>query len=73
MVSGPEELIGGIGEVLEDFDGKDGLARMHGETWRIRSKQPLARRQRIRVVRMDGLIFDVELEEECNGQVALIR
>ena len=67
VVSGPEELIGAVGEVLEDFDGKDGLARVHGETWRVRSKQPLARGQRIRVVRMDGLIFDVEPEEECNG------
>lgn len=66
VVSGPEELIGGVGEVLEDFDGKDGLARVHGETWRIRSKQPLARGQKVRVVRMDGLVFDVEPEEECN-------
>ena len=62
VVSGSEELIGSAGEVLEDFDGKDGWARVHGETWRIRSKQPLARGQRIKVVRMDGLIFDVEPE-----------
>ena len=62
VVSGREELIGSSGEVLEDFDGKDGWARVHGETWRIRCKQPLARGQKIRVVRMDGLIFDVEPE-----------
>ena len=62
VVSGREELIGSSGEVLEDFDGKDGWARVHGETWRIRSKQPLGRGQKIRVVRMDGLIFDVEPE-----------
>jgi membrane-bound serine protease (ClpP class) len=60
VVSGREELIGSSGEVLEDFDGKDGWARVHGETWRIRSKQPLSRGQKIRVVSMDGLIFDVE-------------
>ncbi len=60
VVSGSEELIGSSGEVLEDFDGKDGWAHVHGETWRIRSKQPLARGQKIKVVRMDGLIFDVE-------------
>ena len=63
VMSGREELIGYIGEVLEDFDGKDGLARVHGETWHIRSKQPLVRGQKIRVVRMDGLIMDVEPEE----------
>ncbi|MDE2310375.1 MAG: nodulation protein NfeD [Betaproteobacteria bacterium] len=63
VVSGREELIGSIGEALEDFDGKDGLARVHGETWRIRSKQPMSRGQKIRVVRMDGLILEVEPEE----------
>ena len=66
VVSGREELIGYIGEVLEDFDGKDGWARVHGETWRIKSRQPLGRGQRVRVVRMDGLILEVELEKECN-------
>ena len=60
VVSGSEELIGSSGEVLDDFDGKDGWARVHGETWRIRCKQPLARGQKIRIVGMDGLIFDVE-------------
>jgi membrane-bound serine protease (ClpP class) len=63
VVSGREELIGSSGEVLEDFDGKDGWAHLHGETWRIRCKQPLSRGQKIRVVHMDGLILDVELEE----------
>jgi membrane-bound serine protease (ClpP class) len=62
VVSGSEELLGSSGEVLEDFDGKDGWARVHGETWRIRSRQPLVRGQKIRVVRMDGLVFDVEPE-----------
>ncbi len=63
VVSGREELIGDIGEVQEDFDGKEGWARVHGETWRIKSKQPMRRGQRVRVVRMDGLILDVEPEE----------
>jgi membrane-bound serine protease (ClpP class) len=62
VVSGREELIGSSGEVLEDFDGKDGWARVHGENWRIRSHQPLSRGQRVRVVSMDGLILDVEPE-----------
>jgi membrane-bound serine protease (ClpP class) len=66
VVSGREELIGSSGEVLEDFDGKDGWARVHGENWRIRSKQPLGRGQKIRVVRMDGLIFDVEPDRGHN-------
>jgi membrane-bound serine protease (ClpP class) len=66
VVSGREELIGSSGEVLEDFDGKDGLARVHGETWRARCRQPLAKGQRVIVISMDGLILDVEPEEGRN-------
>jgi len=62
VVSGREELIGSCGEVLEDFDGRDGWARVHGENWRIRCKQPLSSGQKIRVVGRDGLVFDVEPE-----------
>lgn len=60
VVSGREELIGSGGEVLEDCDGKDGWARVHGENWHIRCRQPLIGGQKIRVVSMDGLILDVE-------------
>ena len=66
VVSGSEEMIGSRGEVLEDFDGKDGLARVHGETWRARCRQPLAKGQRVRVISIDGLILDVEPEEGRN-------
>ena len=65
VVSGREELIGHIGEVLEDFDGKDGWARVHGERWRIAGKQPLSRGQRVRVVHMNGLILEVEPERQA--------
>jgi membrane-bound serine protease (ClpP class) len=60
VVSGREEMIGSSGQVVQDFDGSDGWARVHGETWRIRCKQPLRQGQKIRVLRMDGLILDVE-------------
>ena len=62
VVSGREELIGSSGTVVQDFDGSDGWARVHGETWRIRCKQPLVQGQKIRVLSMDGLILDVEPE-----------
>ena len=68
VVSGREELIGSIGEVQEDFEGKEGWARVHGEIWRIRSKHPMGLRQRVRVVRIDGLILDVEPEEEHKNE-----
>ena len=66
VVSGSEELIGSSGEVLEDSDGKDGWAQVHGETWRIGSKQPLVKGQRVRVISRDGLILDVAPEQERN-------
>lgn len=61
VVSGSEQLIGSVGEVL-DFTGKEGEARVHGETWRISCTQPLRRGQKVRVVRMSGLRLEVVAE-----------
>ncbi len=58
VVSGAEALIGSTGEVLADCDG-EGWARVHSETWRIRSSTPLKAGQRVRVAAMDGLLLDV--------------
>jgi len=66
VVTGREQLIGISGEVLEDFDGGDGTAQVHGETWHIRSRQPLVQGQKVRVIGRDGLVLDVEPEEERN-------
>ncbi len=62
VVSGSEEMIGSIGVVLEDFAGKEGVARVHGETWRISSPQALGRGQKVRVVRINGLLLEVTPE-----------
>ena len=58
VVSGREELIGASGEVIE-AEGEEGLARVHSETWRVRSRAPLAPGQRVRVTAMEGLLLDV--------------
>ena len=58
VVSGSEELVGSIGEVLDDFD-HEGWAHLHGETWKVRSKTPLTRGQKVRVLRRDGLVLEV--------------
>jgi membrane-bound serine protease (ClpP class) len=58
VVSGREELIGSTGEVIEDCEG-EGWARVHSETWRIRSSSPLKAGQRVRVAGLDGLSLDV--------------
>jgi membrane-bound serine protease (ClpP class) len=58
VVSGREELLGSTGEVLEDCE-REGWARVHSETWRIRSGSPLKAGQRVRVAALDGLLLDV--------------
>jgi membrane-bound serine protease (ClpP class) len=53
--------------VLADFSG-EGWARVHGETWRVRSAVPLTRGQRVRVTGIDGLTLDVEPQpDETNA------
>ena len=58
IVSGREEMIGAIGEVLEDFD-REGWARVRSETWRVKSAQPLKAGARVRVAAMEGLVLEV--------------
>jgi membrane-bound serine protease (ClpP class) len=67
VVTGREELAGESGEVLDDFSG-EGWARVHGETWRVRSALPLTRGQRVRVTHIDGLTLDVEAEPAANAR-----
>ena len=59
VVSGREEMLGAAGEILDDLE-TEGWARVHGETWRVVSRTPLARGQLVRVNRIDGLILSVE-------------
>lgn len=59
VVTGAEELIGVEATVLEDC-ATEGWARVHGETWRIRTPRPLKRGERVRVVKVDGLTLEVE-------------
>jgi membrane-bound serine protease (ClpP class) len=58
VVSGREQLVGSSGEVLEDFAG-EGWAHLHGETWRVRSAEPMKKGERVRVTAMQGLTLDV--------------
>ena len=58
VVSGREQMVGEVGEVLDDFTD-EGWARVHGETWRVRSPEPLKAGTRVRVAAMKGLSLDV--------------
>lgn len=58
VVSGKEEMIGAVGEALENF--KDaGRVRVHSEEWQARSETPLKRGQQVKVIAIKGLLLTV--------------
>ncbi len=59
VVSGPEEMIGSLGRVV-DWDGSEGHIRIHGEMWRARSTGAVAVEDRVRVDQIDGLTLVVD-------------
>jgi membrane-bound serine protease (ClpP class) len=63
IVSGREEMIGKVGEVIEDCD-HEGWARVRGETWRIHGSTPLKAGQRVRVAALNGLSLEVVPENQ---------
>ena len=67
VVTGREELLGSTGEVLDDFAG-EGWAHLHGETWRVRSREPLRKGERVKVTAMHGLTLDVVRHESHGGR-----
>ena len=68
IVSGQEELAGAIAIVLEDFVSR-GQVRLHSEIWSAQTDQPLVKGQRVRVVRMEGLVLTVEPESTTEPTV----
>jgi len=70
VVSGSEDLVGAQGVVLDDLQTQ-GWARVRGENWRIVSRVPLARGQKVRITGIDGLTLSVEPEpDQPNGGVS---
>jgi membrane-bound serine protease (ClpP class) len=61
VVSGPEEMIGSSGQVI-DWEGNSGTVRVHGEIWQARASRTLAAGRRIRVKEIDGLTLVVQPE-----------
>lgn len=58
VVSGSEELLGAVAEVVDDFQGR-GLVHVHGERWQADSAVPLVRGQRVVVTARHGLTLAV--------------
>jgi membrane-bound serine protease (ClpP class) len=57
-VTGAEALVGTEAEMLDDAT-REGWANVGGETWRVVTSTPLARAQKVRVVRRDGPVLEV--------------
>ncbi|MGR9000283.1 MAG: NfeD family protein, partial [Gammaproteobacteria bacterium] len=58
IVSGREEMIGLVGEAIDDFTGT-GMVRVHSESWRASCDQPLRKNEKVMVTAIDGLILQV--------------
>jgi len=70
VVSGMEQLVGSIGEALEDFEAT-GWARVHSENWKVRSPVPVRRGQSLTVKAVKGLELDVvPAEGQTKGEQA---
>lgn len=65
VVSGPEEMIGSRGTVIDWSDGT-GTVRVHGELWRAKSDRTLVAGNAVEVTELDGLILMVA--PETNGK-----
>ena len=63
VVTGVEGMIGGDGEVLEDFDG-NGRIRAFGEIWRATSDEPLTKGAQVTVTAVQGLNLTIEPKKE---------
>ena len=59
VVSGRNQLIGGIGTVVESFQGQ-GLVHIHGENWQAHSRVALHNGQPVKVTGIEGLTLQVE-------------
>jgi membrane-bound serine protease (ClpP class) len=59
VVTGAEQIVGTQAEALADFT-ETGTVRLGGEIWNARTNAPVRAGQRVRVVRMEGLLLHVE-------------
>jgi len=58
VVSGREEMIGAVGEALENFKDS-GRVRVHSEDWQAHANVSIKRGQKVKVLSLDGLVLTV--------------
>ena len=62
IITGREQMVGGIAEALADFSGQ-GPVRIFGESWNAVSATPVTAGQRLRIDRVEGLTLYVSPAE----------
>src|SRR5690606_25349416 len=67
VVSGVEGMTGSIATALEDF-ATEGDVWASGERWRASSPSPVKKGERLRVVRVEGLLLHVEPLDELASE-----
>ncbi|HZF31035.1 MAG TPA: nodulation protein NfeD [Gammaproteobacteria bacterium] len=63
VVTGVEEMLRVEVTALEDF-AAEGAVRAHGERWHARTRTPVHKGQRLRVMNVEGLVLDVEPHDQ---------
>jgi membrane-bound serine protease (ClpP class) len=66
VVTGQEEMIGSVGQVL-DWDAGEGHVRVHGEIWRARGPAGLGPGREVRIKAIHGLTLVVEPEPDVES------
>ena len=59
QVSGANAMLQEPAEAIEAFE-HEGMVRVRGELWRAKSSQPVQAGDRLRILRIDGLLLEVE-------------
>lgn len=66
IVTGREALVGEEGHVLE-YDADEIMVKIQGEIWKASAESPLKIGQRVRVIRVSGLLLSVEPSDTKDG------
>lgn len=59
VVSGMEEMMGSLGEVVDGFEAR-GFIHVHGENWQAESKTPMQAGDKVKVTEIEGLLLKIE-------------
>lgn len=60
VLTGAEQMVGSVGEAMEDFTGA-GRIWIHGESWEAVAREEVTKGQKVEVISQDGLTLNVKI------------